>query len=69
MIFILFGEGREVERVYRLSSDCFRPFAGISVVIGSVALLLLRLLLEAMGRGRKEAVERRNREEGTMIAV
>jgi len=32
-------------------------------------LLLLRLLLEAMGRGRKEAVERRNREEGTMIAV
>jgi len=32
-------------------------------------LLLLHLLLEAMGRGRKEAVERRNREEGTMIAV
>ena len=50
-------------------SDCFRPFAGISGVIGSIVLLLLRLLLEAMGRGRKEAVERRNREEGTMIAV
>ena len=27
----------------------------------------MRLLLEAMGRGRKEAVERRNREEGKMI--
>ena len=29
-------------------------------------LILLRLLLEGKGRGRKDAVERRNREEGTM---
>ena len=50
-------------------SDCFRPFAGFSGVIGSVAFAAAALTAGGEGRGRKEAVERRNREEGTMIAV
>jgi len=47
-------------------SDTLPGFLKLSVPL---LLLLLRLLLEAMERGRRETVERRNREEGTMIAV
>ena len=42
------------------------PLPGFLEQSVPLLLILLRLLQEAMGRGRKDAVERRNREEGTM---